>query len=215
MNPLFYVSALALKTFPKYRQSPELKKSAETTLSIKASILGGAVTISKENLINEEIRDKEVRVIDSDGSMLGVMPIEQAMDLANERKLDLVNISPNAKPAVCKILDYGKYRYELQKKEKEAKKKQKTIDVKEVRLSPNIDTNDLNTKVNAARKFLSKGDRVKVTLRFRGREMAHMASSKHVLDDFAEHLADVAVVEKAPKIEGRSMTMFISAKPVK
>ena len=163
-------------------------------------------------MINEEIRDKEVRVIDTDGTMLGVMPIEQALDLANEKKLDLVNISPNAKPPVCKILDYGKYRYELQKKEKEAKKKQKVIEVKEIRLSPNIDTNDLNTKVNAARKFLTKGDRVKVALRFRGREMAHMNSSKHILDDFAEALADIAVVEKAPKVEGRSMTMFLTEK---
>ena len=121
-------------------------------------------------------------------------------------------IAPQAKPPVCKIIDYGKYRYELARKEKEARKKQKTIDVKEVRLSPNIDTNDLKTKVNAARKFLSKGDRVKVTLRFRGREMAHMSSSKHVLDDFADLLSDIATVEKAPKVEGRSMTMFLTEK---
>ena len=144
------------------------------------------------------------------GDMANV--IAKARAAAQEAGLDLVKIAPQAKPPVCKIIDYGKYRYELSRKEKEAKKKQKTIDIKEVRLSPNIDTNDLNTKVNAARKFLSKGDRVKVTLRFRGREMAHMASSKHVLDDFAEPLADVAVVEKAPKIEGRSMTMFLSEK---
>ena len=170
------------------------------------------MAISKENKINEEIRDKELRVIDESGEMIGIMSRDEALALAEEKKLDLVNISPNAKPPVCKILDYGKYRYEIQKREKEAKKKQKTIDIKEVRLSPNIDTNDLKTKVNAARKFLSKGDRVKVTLRFRGREMAHMASSKHVLDDFAELLADVAVVEKAPKVEGRSMTMFLSEK---
>ena len=127
-------------------------------------------------------------------------------------ELDLVKIAPQAKPPVCKIIDYGKYRYELARKEKEAKKKQKTIDVKEVRLSPNIDTNDLNTKAGAARKFLTKGDRVKVTLRFRGREMAHMSSSKHVLDDFADMLKDIAVVEKAPKVEGRSMTMFLAQK---
>ena len=123
-----------------------------------------------------------------------------------------MKIAPQAKPPVCKIIDYGKYKYELARKEKEARKKQKIIDVKEVRLSPNIDTNDLKTKVNAARKFLSKGDRVKVTLRFRGREMAHMHSSKHVLDDFAEQLKDVATVEKAPKVEGRSMTMFLTEK---
>ena len=167
---------------------------------------------NKELQINEEIRDKEVRVIDSDGSQLGIMPASQALEKAYARNLDLVKIAPQAKPPVCKIIDYGKYRYELSRKEKEAKKKQKTIDIKEVRLSPNIDTNDLKTKVNAARKFLSKGDRVKVTLRFRGREMAHMSSSKHVLDDFAELLTDIAVVEKAPKIEGRSMTMFLSEK---
>ena len=120
--------------------------------------------------------------------------------------------APAAKPPVCKIIDFGKYRYELARKEKEAKKKQKVIDVKEVRLSPNIEANDLNTKVNAARKFIQKGDKVKVTLRFRGREMAHMASSKKILDDFAEMLTDVAVVEKPPKLEGRSIMMFLTEK---
>ena len=139
-------------------------------------------------MINEQIRDKEVRLIGPDGSQMGIVSAKEAMAKAQEAGLDLVKIAPQAKPPVCKIIDYGKYRYELARKEKEAKKKQKTIDVKEVRLSPNIDTNDLNTKVNAARKFLSKGDRVKVTLRFRGREMAHMANSKHVLDDFAHML---------------------------
>ena len=143
---------------------------------------------------------------------MGIMSAREAMLKAQEAGLDLVKIAPQAKPPVCKIIDYGKYKYELARKEKEARKKQKIIDVKEVRLSPNIDTNDLKTKVNAARKFLSKGDRVKVTLRFRGREMAHMHSSKHVLDDFAEQLKDVATVEKAPKVEGRSMTMFLTEK---
>ena len=178
---------------------------------------GRCVTIasnskSNELEINEQIRDKEIRLIGADGAQMGIMSPRDALKMAIDKDLDLVKVAPQAKPPVCKIIDYGKYRYELSRKEKEAKKKQKTIDIKEVRLSPNIDTNDLKTKVNAARKFLSKGDRVKVTLRFRGREMAHMASSKHVLDDFAEHLADVAVVEKAPKIEGRSMTMFLSEK---
>ena len=163
-------------------------------------------------MINEQIRDKEVRLIGPDGAQLGIVSSREAFAKAQEAGLDLVKIAPQAKPPVCKIIDYGKYRYELSRKEKEAKKKQKTIDIKEVRLSPNIDTNDLKTKVNAARKFLSKGDRVKVTLRFRGREMAHMSSSKHVLDDFEELLTDIAVVEKAPKIEGRSMTMFLSEK---
>ena len=168
-------------------------------------------TIS-ELMINEQIRDKEVRLIGPDGEQLGIMSAREAMAKAQEAELDLVKIAPQAKPPVCKIIDYGKYRYELARKEKEAKKKQKTIDVKEVRLSPNIDTNDLNTKAGAARKFLTKGDRVKVTLRFRGREMAHMSSSRHVLDDFADLLSDIATVEKAPKVEGRSMTMFLTEK---
>ena len=163
-------------------------------------------------MINGQIRDKEVRVIAENGDQLGVMPVKEAMKLAQEAELDLVKIAPKAQPPVCKIIDYGKYRYELARKEKEAKKKQKTVEVKEVRISPNIDTNDLNTKVNNAKKFIAKGNKVKVTLRFRGREMAHMSSSKHVLDDFAELLTDIAVVEKAPKIEGRSMTMFLSEK---
>ena len=169
-------------------------------------------TVISDLMINEQIRDREVRLIGPDGAQLGIVSSREAFAKAQEAGLDLVKIAPQAKPPVCKIIDYGKYRYELSRKEKEAKKKQKTIDIKEVRLSPNIDTNDLKTKVNAARKFLSKGDRVKVTLRFRGREMAHMSSSKHVLDDFAELLTDIAVVEKAPKIEGRSMTMFLSEK---
>lgn len=163
-------------------------------------------------MINEQIRDKEVRLIGEDGAQLGVMSSKEAMRLAEEAGLDLVKIAPTAKPPVCKIVDYGKYKYEQIRKEKEAKKKQKVIDVKEIRLSPNIDTNDLNTKVNAARKFLSKGDKVKITLRFRGREMAHMNNSRHILDDFAESLSDIAVVEKAPKVEGRSMTMFLTEK---
>ena len=169
-------------------------------------------TAISELFINEQIRDKEVRVVGADGEQLGIMPVKEAQKLADDAGLDLVKIAPTAKPPVCKIVDYGKYRYEQVRREKEAKKKQKTVEVKELRLSPNIDTNDLNTKMNAARKFISKGDKVKVTLRFRGREMAHMANSKHILDDFAENLADIAVVEKAPKVEGRSMTMFLTEK---
>lgn len=174
-------------------------------------ILQEGKTIS-ELFINEQIRDKEVRVIGENGEQLGIMSAKEAMQLAEEAGVDLVKIAPTAKPPVCKIVDYGKFRYEQARKEKEAKKKQRVIEIKEIRLSPNIDTNDLNTKVNAARKFLSKGDRVKITLRFRGREMAHMASSKHILDDFAEALSDISVVEKAPKVEGRSMTMFLTEK---
>lgn len=162
--------------------------------------------------INEQIRDREVRVIGENGEQLGVMPTRDAMKLAEEAGVDLVKIAPTAKPPVCKIVDYGKFKYEQTRKEKEARKKQKTVEIKEIRLSPNIDTNDLNTKVNAARKFITKGDRVKITLRFRWREMAHMNNSKHILDDIAQALSDVAVVDKAPKVEGRSMTMFLAEK---
>ncbi len=163
-------------------------------------------------MINGQIRDKEVRVISESGEQLGIMSSKDAMKLAKEAELDLVKIAPKAQPPVCKIIDYGKYKYELARKEKEAKKKQKTVEVKEVRLSPNIDTNDLNTKVNNAKKFISKGNKVKVTLRFRGREMAHMQQSKHILDDFAGLLADIAVIEKPAKQEGRSMSMVLTEK---
>ncbi len=163
-------------------------------------------------MINEQIRDREVRVIGENGQQLGIMSAKEAMKLAQEAELDLVKIAPTAKPPVCKIIDYGKYRYELARKEKEARKKQKVVELKEVRLSPNIDANDLNTKINAARKFISKGNKVKVTLRFRGREMAHMQSSKHILDDIAKELEEVAVVEKAPKVEGRAISMVLAEK---
>ena len=169
-------------------------------------------TTISETLINEQIREKEVRVVGADGEQLGIMSGKDAQKLADEAELDLVMIAPTAKPPVVKIVDYGKYKYEQLRREKEAKKKQHTTEVKEIRLSPNIDTNDLNTKMNAARKFLSKGDKVKITLRFRVREMAHMNASKHILDDFAEGLSDIAVVDKAPKVEGRAMTMFLTEK---
>ena len=165
-----------------------------------------------DDLVNEKIRFKEVMVIDKDGTKLGIKLRREALDIAYDQELDLLCVAPNATPPVCKVLDYGRYRFEQQKKAKEAKKKQKITEVKEVRLSPNIDTNDLNTKTNAARKFLEKGDKVKVTLRFRGREMAHMAKSKYILDDFAEVLSDIAVVDKPSKVEGRSMVMFLTAK---
>ncbi len=151
-------------------------------------------------------------MIGADGEQLGIMPIRDALQAAEDAELDLVKIAPTAKPPVCKIVDYGKFKYEQIRKEKDARKKQKTIEIKEIRLSPNIDTNDLNTKVNAARKFLVKGNRVKITMRFRGREMAHMNASRHVLDDFAENLSDVAVVEKPPKVEGRTMTITLAEK---
>ncbi len=168
--------------------------------------------VISELMINEQIRDKEVRLVGEDGEQLGIMSAKEAYQKALDADLDLVKIAPKAEPPVCKIVDYGKYKYELARKEKEAKKKQKVVDVKEVRLSPNIEANDLNTKANMARKFIEKGDKVKVTLRFRGREMAHMASSKHVLDDFALMLEDVAMIDKAPKLEGRSMSMILTEK---
>ena len=163
-------------------------------------------------MINEQIRDREIRLISENGEQLGIMSAREALKIAQEAELDLVKIAPMAKPPVCKIIDYGKYKYEQTRKEKEARKKQKTVEIKEVRLSQNIDTNDLNTKINNAKKFISKGNKVKVTLRFRGREMAHVQQSKHILDDFAETLADIAVVEKPAKMEGRAMSMVLTEK---
>jgi translation initiation factor IF-3 len=163
-------------------------------------------------MINEQIRDKEVRLIGEDGEQLGIMSAKDAMKLAREANLDLVKIAPTAKPPVCKIIDYGKYRYEMARKEKEARKKQKVTDVKEIRLTPNIDDNDLNTKANQARKFITHGDKVKVALRFRGREMAHTSSAKVILDAFFAKLEDVAIIEKPAKLEGRNMIMFLSEK---
>ena len=163
-------------------------------------------------LINDQIREKEVRLIDADGVQRGIVSIEEAKAAAEEAGIDLVLIAPTAKPPVCKIIDFGKFRYEQSRKEKEARKKQKTIEIKEVRLSPNIDVNDIKTKANMARRFIEKGDKVKVALRFRGREMAHMHENKHVLDDFAEMLADIAVVEKPAKVEGRNMVIFLAKK---
>lgn len=184
----------------------------EKRIEVVNSEFGWRYTTISDLMINEQIRDREVRLVSESGEQLGIMSARDAYLKAQEAGLDLVKIAPMAKPPVCKIIDYGKYRYEMARKEKEARKKQKTIELKEVRLSPNIDTNDLNTKVGAARKFISKGDKVKVTLRFRGREMAHMNSSKHILDEFAESLSDIAVIEKAPKVEGRTMTIGLAAK---
>ena len=163
-------------------------------------------------MINEQIRDKEVRLVSEDGEQLGIMSSREALKMAMDAELDLVKIAPMAKPPVCKIIDYGKFKYEQTQKDKEAKKKQKTVELKEVRLSPNIDTNDLNTKVNNAKNFIAKGNKVKVTLRFRGREMAHIQQSRHVLDDFARMLSDIAVIEKPAKLEGRSMSIVLTEK---
>ncbi len=163
-------------------------------------------------MLNEQIRDKEIRLVSEDGEQLGIMSAKDALKMAKEAGLDLVKVAPTAKPPVCKIVDYGKYRYEMARREKEAKKKQKITEIKEIHLSPNIDVNDLTTKANQARKFLEKGNKVKVALRFRGREMAHMATGKEVLDSFFEKLSDIAVVEKPAKLEGRSMIMVLSEK---
>lgn len=168
--------------------------------------------IISDLLINEEIREREVRVIDADGTQLGILPTKEALRIAQEKELDLINIAPQAKPPVCKILDYGKYRFEQTKRDKEAKKKQKIIEIKEVRLSPNIDDHDLETKVRAAVKFLQNGDKVKVSVRFRGREMTRTEVGRVVLEQFTKSIADLAEVEKPPKMEGRSMVMFLMPK---
>ena len=172
-------------------------------------------SIIKDNLINEEIRDKELRVIDSDGTQLGIMSLEAALDLANDRKLDLVNIAPGATPPVCKILDYGKYRYDLQKKEKEAKKKQKITQIKEIRLSTFIEEHDINVKANTASKFLKDGDKVKVSLRFRGREKDYANKGLEVMSKFAENISLYGGIEKKPEFEGRSLIMIIAPKAEK
>ena len=175
------------------------------------------MVISKEQQvqINEDIRDKEVRVIGPDGGQLGIMSSSEALDKATEANLDLVKIAPQAVPPVCKIMDYGKYRFEQQKREKEAKKNQRTFDIKEVRLSLGIDTHDFDTKVKQAAKFVQGGDKVKATIRFKGRELGHPEHGLEIMRKFAEALAEVAVVEKPAKLEGRSMMMFLAAKPNK
>ncbi len=163
--------------------------------------------------INQDIREPEVRLIDADGSQLGIVTSAKALELAEERDLDLVMIAPQAKPPVCKIMDYGKYRFEQQKREKEASKKQKVVEIKEIRLSLNIDTHDYETKLGHARRFLAEGNRLKVSIRLRGREMAHSSRGIEVMGRFAESLNEVAVVDKPAKLEGRSIQMFMS--PVK
>ena len=164
--------------------------------------------------INEEILDKEVRLIGDEGEQLGIMSAAEALRIATERELDLVKIAPGSNPPVCKIMDYGKFRFEQAKKEKEAKKNQRVIEIKEIRMSPGIDTNDFNTKLKNGQKFLADGDRVKVSVRFRGREMAHTDIGAQLLKDFAAKCADIANMDKAPKLEGRNMSMFLSPKPV-
>ncbi len=171
------------------------------------------LTIAKlDHQLNEEIRDKEIRVIGEDGAQLGIMSADEANAMADEQGLDLVKISPNAVPPVCKIMDYSKFCFDQKKREKEAKKNQRVVEVKEIRMSPSIDTNDLNTKIKAAQKFLADGNRVKVSVRFRGREMAHTNLGEKLLMDFADACTDVASMEKNPKLEGRFMGMFLAPK---
>ncbi len=170
---------------------------------------------NKELQINEQIRDKELRVVDSDGTQLGIMPLKQAMELAEQRNLDLVKIAPQAKPPVCKIIDYGKFRFEQSKREKEQRKNQRVVDIKEVRLSLNIDTHDFETKKNHAVRFISEGNKVKASIRFRGREMGHPELGQDIMRRFADAMSEVANVEKPAKLEGRTMLMFLAPKPAK
>ena len=174
------------------------------------------LTIAKlDHQLNEEIRDKELRIIGNDGAQLGIMSAAEANAMAEEQGLDLVKISPNATPPVCKIMDYSKFCYDQKKREKDAKKNQKVVEVKEIRMSPSIDTNDLNTKIKAALKFLADGNRVKVSVRFRGREMAHTNIGEKLLMDFAEACSEIAAMEKSPKLEGRFMAIFLAPKASK
>jgi translation initiation factor IF-3 len=169
-------------------------------------------TISETVAINEQIRDREVRLVGESGEQLGIMSARDAYLKAQEAGLDLIKIAPNAKPPVCKICDFGKYKYEQLRRDKEAKKRQKEIEVKEIRISPNIDENDLKTKANQARKFLEKGDKVKITLRFHGREMSHLGSNTQIMTQFVEILSDIALQEKAPKMEGKSLSVTLAQK---
>lgn len=171
------------------------------------------MTISnKEMFINEQIRDREVRVIDADGEQLGILSSRDALRIASEKNLDLVKIAPQATPPVCRIMDYGKFRFEQAKREKEARKNQKIVDIKEVRMSPNIDTHDFETKLGHATKFLQAGDKVKVSVRFHGRQMAHTDIGGELLKRFAEACAEHSTVDKPSKLEGRIMVMFLSPK---
>lgn len=170
------------------------------------------LVISKDFIINEGIRAREVRLIDPNGEQLGIKSKQEALEIAARLNLDLVMVAPNAKPPVCRIMDYGKFRFEQQKKEKEARKKQKVINVKEVRLSPTIEEHDFNTKLRNARKFLEKGDKVKATIRFKGRAITHKEIGQRVLDRFSEACADISVIESAPKMDGRSMFLVLAPK---
>lgn len=214
------------RTFRSHRTASSFTVNTDNTLFVLYVICGWfcirffmfkaknieleGTNISKELQINEEIRDKEIRVISEDGGQLGIMSAKDALSLASEKGYDLVKIAPQAEPPVCKIMDYGKYKFELAKREKESRKNQKVVNIKEVQLSPSIDTNDFNTKCNHAKRFLKNGDKVKVMVRFRGREVSHSEIGEVLLNRFAEATNEFGSVERAPKLEGRNMTMFLS-----
>lgn len=170
--------------------------------------------ISKDHMVNDEIRVKEVRLIGAEGEQLGIKPIREALQIAIDASLDLVNVAPTAKPPVCRIMDYGKFRYEMQKKEKEARKNQKVVEIKEIRLSATIDEHDFQTKLRNVAKFLSDGDKVKLSVRFRGREITHASIGQKVLERMAAQVEELSVVERRPKLEGRSMIMILTPKQV-
>ncbi len=165
-----------------------------------------------ELMINEQIRDKEIRLVDENGEQLGIVSSKEAQKIADEKKLDLVKIAPTAKPPVCRIMDYGKYKFDQAKKEKEARKKQKTVDVKELRLSPSIDTHDIQVKIKKANEFLKDGDKVKVSIRFRGREIGHSKAGMTIMENFAKATEEFGVIDKQPKMEGKSLVMFLAPK---
>ncbi len=175
------------------------------------SIFGRCLTIT-ELMINEQIRDKEIRLVDENGEQLGIVSSKEAQKIADEKKLDLVKIAPTAKPPVCRIMDYGKYKFDQAKKEKEARKKQKTVDVKELRLSPSIDTHDIQVKIKKANEFLKDGDKVKVSIRFRGREIGHSKAGMTIMENFAKATEEFGVIDKQPKMEGKSLVMFLAPK---
>ena len=180
--------------------------------TLASTKIGRCMDIALDLMINEEIRDREVRLIDENGEQLGIVSSREAQKIADERKLDLVKIAPTAKPPVCRIMDYGKYKFDQAKKEKEARKKQKTVDVKELRLSPSIDTHDVQVKVKKANEFLKDGDKVKISIRFRGREIGHSKVGMQIMEDFAKATEEFGTVDKQPKMEGKSLVMFLAPK---
>lgn len=198
-------------------RQPVLSLAEDTCLYVSFYFYGRCLIIGKkkEAAMNEEITDKEVRVIGEGGEQLGIMSAKQALDIAISKDLDLVKIAPQATPPVCKIMDYGKYKFEQAKREREARKNQKVADIKEVRLSLNIDKHDFETKAGHAKKFLTGGDKVKVSIRFRGREMGHPEIGNKIMKDFADLLSECGVIERPPKMDGRQMLMFLAPKPAK